>query len=634
MSSTPDPLRLVDEFDRHLLEEGRHLRIHDHLGAHLGTVNGTAGVAFSVWAPAAKQVVVVGDWNGWNAAASPLTRVDGSDVWATFDPHAHEGARYKFAVTGPDGATVEHADPVALRSEPAPQTASIIHQPRHVWSDENWLATRAAADPWNGPVSIYEVHLGSWRRDPSAPDRERGYREIAPELAAYVTDLGFTHVELMPVMNHPFGGSWGYQVTSYFAPAAQWGEPDDLAFLVDTLHAAGVGVILDWVPAHFPKDKWALARFDGAPLYEHPDPRRGEQPDWGTLVFDFGRGGVRSFLLSNAQFWLERYHADGLRVDAVASMLYLDYSRADGEWLPNEHGGREHTEAVSLLQEMNVALHADRPGVLSVAEESTAWPGVSRPVDAGGLGFGFKWNMGWMHDTLAYFAHEPVHRRHHHHDLTFSLEYAWTEQFILPLSHDEVVHGKGTLLTRMPGDRWQQLANVRALFAWMWAHPGKQLLFMGGEFAQEREWDHDRGLDWHLLADGGHGGVQQLVRDLNHTYRARAALWSQDFVPAGFTWLVADDADNNIAAFLRHGSNGEVLACVANLSPVPRHDHVIGLPIAGVWNEVLNTDAVHYAGSGVGNMGSVTADGPPAHSQPASARCTLPPLGVVWLEPA
>ncbi|MEO6629154.1 MAG: 1,4-alpha-glucan branching protein GlgB [Aquihabitans sp.] len=634
MSASPDPLRLVDELDRHLLAEGRHLRVHDHLGAHPGVVDGTVGVAFTVWAPAAQHVALVGDWNDWNAAASPLARVEGSDVWATFDPEAREGGRYKFAVTGPDGVTVEHADPVAFRSEPAPHTASIIHRPGHAWTDAAWMTTRPSSDPWHGPVSIYEVHLGSWRRDPSEPDRERTYREIAPELAAYVTDLGFTHVELMPVMNHPFGGSWGYQVTSYFAPAAQWGEPDDLAFLVDALHAAGIGVILDWVPAHFPKDEWALARFDGTPLYEHPDPRRGEQPDWGTLVFDFGRGGVRSFLLSNAQFWLERYHADGLRVDAVASMLYLDYSRPDGAWLPNEHGGREHTEAVSLLQEMNVAVHADHPGVLSVAEESTAWPGVSQPVDTGGLGFGFKWNMGWMHDTLAYFAREPVHRRHHHHDLTFSLEYAWTEQFILPLSHDEVVHGKGTILTRMPGDRWQQLANVRALFAWMWAHPGKQLLFQGGEFAQEREWDHDRALDWHLLADAGHGGVQQLVRDLNHTYRGRAALWSQDFDPAGFTWLVANDADNNIAAFLRHGANGEVLACIANLSPVPRHHHVVGLPIAGVWNEVLNTDSAHYAGSGVGNMGSVTADGPAAHGQPASARCSLPPLGVVWLEPA
>ena len=453
-------------------------------------------------------------------------------------------------------------------------------------------------------------------------------------MAAYATDMGFTHIELMPVMAHPFAGSWGYQVTSYFAPAARWGDPDDLRHLIDTLHQAGIGVILDWVPGHFPRDEWALGRFDGTALYEHPDPRRGEQPDWGTYVFDFGRGGVRSFLLSNARFWLDEYHADGLRVDAVASMLYLDYSRAHDAWLPNQHGGRENLEAVSLLQATNTIIHADHAGVLSIAEESTAWPGVSRPVDHGGLGFGFKWNMGWMHDTLEYFAEDPINRQYHHHELTFGLHYAFSENFVLPLSHDEVVHGKGSLLTKMPGDRWQQLANLRALYAWMWAHPGKQLLFMGGELAQEREWDHDRSLDWHLLEDAGHAGVHQLVRDLNHTYVERPALWSDDFAAAGFTWLVGNDAEANVAAFLRIGTAGQHLVCVANLSPIPRHDYPMGFPTAGAWRELLNTDSLAYGGSGVGNLGAVTAHNKAMHEQPASAPVTLPPLGVVWFEPA
>ncbi|MCU1499660.1 MAG: 1,4-alpha-glucan branching enzyme [Acidimicrobiales bacterium] len=629
---TPDPAGLVGELDLHLLTEGRHLDLHHHLGAHPRTVDGIEGVAFAVWAPAARSVSVVGDWNFWDRGTTPMGRIDGSEVWAAFSVDAREGHRYKFAVTGPDGTTVEHADPLAFRAEGAPATGSIIHRSQYQWGDEDWLQRRDVADQWSAPMSIYEVHLGSWRRDPADARRERTFRELAPELAAYASDMGFTHVELLPVMAHPFAGSWGYQVTSYFAPAARWGDPEDLRYLIDTLHQAGVGVILDWVPAHFPKDEWALGRFDGTPLYEHPDPRRGEQLDWGTYVFDFGRGGVRSFLLSNARFWLDEYHVDGLRVDAVASMLYLDYSRPADGWTPNIWGGRENLEAVSLLQEANTVIHADHPGVLSIAEESTAWPGVSRPVDGGGLGFGFKWNMGWMHDTLDYLAREPIHRRYHHHDLTFGLHYAFTENFVLPLSHDEVVHGKGSLLTRMPGDRWQQLANVRALFGWMWAHPGKQLLFMGGELAQEREWDHDRSLDWHLLADAGHGGVQALVRDLNHTYRARPALWSVDFDPAGFTWLVSDDADGNVAAFLRTGVDGQQVACVANFSPTVRYDYRLGLPATGRWCEVLNTDATAYGGSGVGNLGAVTADGPPAHGQPTSARFTLPPLAVVWFE--
>jgi len=436
------------------------------------------------------------------------------------------------------------------------------------------------------------------------------------------------------VMGHPFGGSWGYQVTSFFAPAARWGTPEDLAFLIDTLHQAGIGVILDWVPAHFPKDEWALARFDGTALYEHPDPRRGEQPDWGTYVFDHGRGGVRSFLLSSAEFWLERFHVDGLRVDAVASMLYLDYSRADGEWLPNPEGGRENLDAVSLFRALHDLVHQRHPGAMAIAEESTAWPGVSAPPDSGGLGFDAKWNMGWMHDTLAYFEREPIHRRYHHHDLTFSLHYAFSERFVLPLSHDEVVHLKGSLLAKMPGDRWQRFANLRALYGWMWAHPGKQLLFMGGELAQEGEWDHDRSIDWHVLADGDHAGVQQLVRDLNRLYADHPALWSADESPAGFEWLIGDDADQNVAAFLRRDPGGhDLVMCVANLSPVPRHRYRVGVPQVGVWCELLNTDAGHYAGSGVGNLGGVSAVDSPAHGQPASLELTIPPLGVVWLTP-
>jgi 1,4-alpha-glucan branching enzyme len=620
--------RAVGELDLHLIDTGRHLDVHRVLGAHVLD----DAIRFAVWAPGAEAISVVGDWNFWDPATTPMVRSLGGNVWTAVTPDARLGHRYKFSVVGRDGRRVEHADPVAFRSEPAPNTASIVHTSTYRWADEAWQAARAAKDPWASPMSIYEVHLGSWRRDPAEPHRERTYRETAPELAAYVSDLGFTHVELMPVMGHPFAGSWGYQVTSYFAPTARWGEPDDLKHLIDAMHQAGIGVILDWVPAHFPKDEWALARLDGGPLYEHADPRRGDQPDWGTSVFDFGRGGVRSFLLSNARYWLEEYHADGLRVDAVASMLYLDYSRREGEWIPNQHGGRENLEAVSLLQELNTDVHAQHPGVISVAEESTAWPGVSRPVDQGGLGFGFKWNLGWMHDTLDYLAKEPVHRRYHHHDLTFGAHYAFTENFVLPLSHDEVVHGKRSLLAKMPGDRWQQLANLRALLAWMWAHPGKQLLFMGGEFGQEREWDHDRSLDWHLLADAGHAGVQQLVRDLNRQAATRPALWSEDFDPAGFCWL-ANDPDANVSAFLRTGRAGQQLVCIANFSPTVRHDHLIGLPVAGEWREVLNSDAAWYGGSGVGNLGMVSAQGGAAHGQPASAHITLAPLAVMWLEP-
>ncbi|HUI37991.1 MAG TPA: 1,4-alpha-glucan branching protein GlgB, partial [Gaiellaceae bacterium] len=512
--------------------------------------------------------------------------------------------------------------------------ASRVYRSRHEWRDDDWLDRRRAHDPLREPVSIYEVHLESWRRNPLEANRALSYLELADELAEYATDLGFTHVELLPVMHHPFPGSWGYQVTGYFAPTPRLGEPDDLKTFVERLHGHGVGVILDWVPAHFPRDEWALACFDGTALYEHDDPRRGAHPDWGTLVFNLGRNEVCNFLLANALFWLEEYHADGLRVDAVASMLYLDYSREDGEWVPNRFGGNEDLDAVDFLRRFNELVHDREPGTISAAEESTAWPGVSRPTYLGGLGFGFKWNMGWMHDTLDYFQREPVHRRFHHHQLTFSLMYAFSENFVLPLSHDEVVHGKGSLLQKMPGDRWQQLANLRALYAYMWAHPGKKLLFMGGELAQEREWDHAASLDWHLLEQAGHSGVQSLVRDLNRLYRTEPALHEVDFDPAGFRWLEPNDADANVLAFARlPEGQGRPLVCVCNLSPVPREGYRLGLPRGGSWRELLNTDSTFYGGSDVGNLGAIAATGPPWHEQPQSAELHLPPLAVVWLVP-
>jgi 1,4-alpha-glucan branching enzyme len=623
----PVPARLAT------LDDGDATDLHHFLGAQVTSGDEPDGVRFSVWAPGASRVSVVGDWNGWDEASDPMERVPDSPFWTRWTPHAQVGHRYKLAVTDHLGRTVLHADPVAFRSETAPDTASLVHRTAHTWRDREWMARPPS--PLGAPMSVYEVHLGSWRR--AWDGGERGFRDLAADLAAYVTELGFTHVELLPVMGHPFAGSWGYQVTSYFAPAARWGDPDDLRHLIDVLHQAGIGVILDWVPAHFPKDEWALARFDGTPLYEDPDPQRGEHPDWGTYVFDFGRQGVRNFLLSNARFWVEEFHADAIRVDAVASMLYLDYSRGAGEWTPNIAGGRENLEAVALVKGLNVLVHRDDVGGFTIAEESTAWPGVTRPVDHGGLGFTFKWNLGWMHDTLDYFARDPIHRQHHHHDLTFGLHYGFNENFVLPLSHDEVVHGKRSLLTKMPGDRWQQLANLRALYAWMWAHPGKQLLFMGGELAQAREWDHDGQLDWDLLEDPGHQGVQHLVRDLNRTYTARPALWSRDVDPDGFTWL-NNDAATNVSAFVRRGpvgddGRGEQLVCVANLSPTVHYDHLVGMPAPGRWREVLNTDATVYDGSGVGNLGAVVADGPAAHGQPTSARLTLPPLAVVWFEP-
>ena len=505
---------------------------------------------------------------------------------------------------------------------------------KHEWSDAEWLARRAQSDALREPMSIYEVHLGSWRRNTLEGDRSLTYLELADELSAYVADLGFTHVELMPIMEHPFGGSWGYQVTGYFAPTSRFGTPDDFRSFVDRLHQNGIGVLLDWVPAHFPRDDWALALFDGTHLYEHADPRRGAHPDWGTLIFNLSRDEVRNFLLANGLYWLKEHHVDGLRVDAVASMLYLDYSRKDGEWLPNEYGGRENLEAVDFLKRMNEIAYAREPGITTAAEESTAWPGVSQPTYLGGLGFGFKWNMGWMHDTLAYFQKDPVHRRFHHHTLTFSMMYAFSENFVLPLSHDEVVHGKRSLLDKMPGDRWQKFANLRALYAYMWAHPGKKLLFMGGELAEWEEWNYDGSLHWNLLEYPEHQGVQSLVRDLNHAYRSNPALYEVDFESSGFRWLEPNDAANNVLAFARLDAKGEQpVVCVLNLSPVPRYDYRVGMPASGRWRELVNTDSAYYGGSGVGNLGGVDAEAMPWHDQPFSARLTLPPLGAVWFVP-
>jgi len=580
-------------------------------------------VRFAVWAPNARYVGVVGDFNDWSTTADPLAPVDATGIWEGTVEGATRGQRYKFHLDGRD-----KADPLSFEQELPPKTASVVFESEYEWLDGDWLDARRAQQPLARPVSIYEVHAPSWRRG-------LGWRELAGELAAYVTDLGFTHVELLPVMHHPYSGSWGYQVTNFYATVSTMGSPDDFRYFVDHLHANGIGVILDWVPAHFATDPWALARFDGTALYEHDDPRRGHHPDWGTYVFNFGRTEVQNFLLANALFWLRSYHVDGLRVDAVASMLYLDYSRKQGEWVPNRFGGREDLEAVAFLKEFNELLHAREPGVISAAEESTAWPGVSRPTYVGGLGFGFKWNMGWMHDTLGYFARESIHRRFHHHELTFSLVYAWNENFILPLSHDEVVHGKGSLLEKMPGDRWQQLANLRALYAYMWAHPGKKLLFMGGELATPWEWSDQGELPWSLLEHQEHAGMRDLVRDLNTIYRDEPALWEVDFSPEGFRWLEPNDAMANVFAFMRVSRDGERnLVCVANLSPVPRERYRVGLPHGGDWVELLNTDSVYYAGSGLGNLGRVTAEEHGAGGQPFSAALTLPPLSVLWLRPA
>ena len=620
----------LGDIDLHLVGEGNHHQLWEKLGAHIRSERGVDGTSFAVWAPNARSVRVIGDFNSWDGRLHPMRSLGSSGIWELFVPDVTVGAYYKFEVLTAQGRIVLKTDPYAFETDVPPGTAARVNRTRFTFTDEEWITTREATDAYTSPLSIYEVHLGSWRRaeDGSA----LGYREVAPLLAAYCADMGFTHVELLPIAEHPFGGSWGYQVSNYFAPTARFGSPDDFRFLVDTLHNAGVGVIVDWVPAHFPKDEWALARFDGTALYEHADPRKGEHPDWGTLVFNYARNEVRNFLIANALYWIDEMHIDGLRVDAVASMLYLDYSREEGEWVPNVFGGRENLEAISFMKELNTVIHGEHPGVLMLAEESTAWPGVSRPVHLGGLGFGFKWNMGWMHDTLSYFKKDPIYRRFHHNQLTFSMMYAWSENFLLPLSHDEVVHGKGSLFAKMPGDEWQRLANLRSLYAYMWAHPGKQLLFMGGEIAQVREWDHDSALDWHLTDDPGHLGVQHLVADLNRLYLDTPALWERDSSPEGFRWIDANDADNNVFSFYRTGADpNEHLVFVANMSPVPRSGFRIGVPKKGRYEEILNTDAESYGGSGVGNLGSVVATDTPWHGLDYSVEMTIPPLGAVWL---
>ena len=634
-----DPYRFLPtlgEVDLHLIGEGRHEELWNVLGAHVreydGPMGPVRGTSFAVWAPNARAIRLVGDFNQWDSAAHPMRSLGSSGVWELYVPGVAEGNRYKFEILGSDGSRRAKADPMARATEKPPATASVVTSTAYSWADDKWMTTRAATNPHNGPMSVYEVHLGSWRQGES-------YRDLAEHLVDYVVDLGFTHIELMPVMEHPYGPSWGYQVTGYYAPTSRFGSPDDFRYLVDTLHRNGIGVLLDWVPAHFPKDAFALARFDGQALYEHPDPRRGDHPDWGTHVFDFGRPQVRNFLVANALYWLEEFHIDGLRVDAVASMLYLDYSREDGEWVPNIYGGREDLEAVQLLQETNATVYRRVPGTVMIAEESTSWPGVTRPTHLGGLGFGLKWNMGWMHDSLDYMANEPIHRQYHHHQMTFSMMYAWSENFVLPISHDEVVHGKGSLLRKMPGDRWQQLANLRAYLAYTWSHPGKQLVFMGSEFAQEGEWADSRSLDWWLLDQPAHYGIHALVKDLNNVYRSHPAMWELDHVPEGFRWIDANDAAGNTFSFLRFGSAGpdgerSTLASIINFSGGPHNDYRLGLPHLGRWNEILNTDAEGYGGSGVGNLGSVQAEDVPWHGQPYSALLTVPPLGAVWFEPS
>ncbi|MGW4641471.1 1,4-alpha-glucan branching protein GlgB [Sphaerisporangium sp. NPDC004334] len=622
-----DPYRhwpTLGEVDLHLIGEGRHERLWEVLGARVMRHDDEDGTAFAVWAPNARGVRVEGGFNHWNGAAHPMRSLGRSGVWELFIPGVGEGEHYKFSILGADSVWRSKADPMARRTEQPPATASIVDSSAYAWQDDQWMRRRAEQDALASPMSTYEVHLGSWRPGLS-------YEELATQLVEYVRDMGFTHVELLPVAEHPFGGSWGYQVTSYYAPTSRFGGPDEFRHLVDRLHQAGIGVLLDWVPAHFPMDEWALARFDGTPLYEHSDPRRGTHPEWGTFIFDFGRREVRNFLVANAVYWLKEFHIDGLRVDAVASMLYLDYSRREGEWTPNIYGGRENLDAVEFLKEMNAVAYREAPGIVTIAEESTAWPGVSRPVHLGGLGFGFKWNMGWMHDTLAYLHHEPVFRQYHHHQMTFSLMYAYSENFVLPLSHDEVVHGKGSLIGKMPGDEWQRFANLRALFAFMWAHPGKKLLFMGGEFGQGSEWSEERGLDWWVLDFEPHQGVQRLVRDLNRLYADSPALYSQDHSPSGFQWIDADDASGNVFSFVRHGADGSMVACVVNFSGQPHHEYTLGLPADGVWEEVINTDAYQYNGSGVGNLGSVEAVERPWHGLPYSTHLRLPPLGALYL---
>ena len=645
----PPPL---GELDLHLFGEGRHELIYQKLGAHPITYEGTDGVAFAVWAPAADQVNLVGNFNNWSGTRHPMRPVGASGVWETFIPNLRPGELYKFQIKAPGLNSFLKADPYAFYAETPPATSSIVYQSTYKFRDSRWMKKRAGREHFRRPLSIYEVHFGSWRRkvgqaflpildrletlSPKTPQEENRpftYREMAEPLAEYVLAMGFTHVEFLPLKEHPYGPSWGYQVSNYYAPSARYGTPDDFRYLIDYLHQRGVGVIMDWVPAHFPKDAFALGRFDGTALYEHLDPRKGEHPDWGTYIFNYGRSEVRNFLLANALFWFKEFHLDGLRVDAVASMLYLDYSRKEGEWVSNEFGGRENLEAISLLKELNEVVHRECPGVMMIAEESTAWPQVSHPVYAGGLGFDFKWNMGWMHDTLKYFQTDPLFRGGNHNALTFGLLYAWSENFILPFSHDEVVHMKGSLLNKMPGTMEQKFANLRALYGYMWAHPGKKLLFMGGEFGQWREWNETESLDWHLLEEPMHKGLQDLIRDLNQVYQKKNALWEVDGEPEGFQWIDANNASENIVSFIRRSTaTGRELMCVGNFAPVLRENHQLGLPRKGTYRLIANTDDELYGGGGVKLPKSIKAEEKPIHGQAYSAPITLPPLATLWFE--
>ncbi len=627
---------LLTDYDVHLFNEGAHNRLYEKMGAHVVSHNGARGVNFAVWAPDAWAVFVMGDFNGWNKHSHPLRTRGSSGIWEGFLPGLGEGVSYKYHIESRyNGYKVDKADPYAFFNEVPPRTASIVRDIDYRWGDEPWMRTRQDRNSLRGPMSIYEMHIGSWMRVPDQDNRPLGYRELAPRLAEYVMRLGFTHVEFLPVMEHPFYGSWGYQVTGFFAPTSRYGTPQDFMYLVDYLHQQGIGVILDWVPSHFPTDEHGLAYFDGTHLYEHSDLRQGFHPDWKSYIFNYGRNEVRSFLLSSAMFWLDRYHADGLRVDAVASMLYLDYSRKEGEWIPNKFGGRENLDAISFLQRMNRDAYQAFPSIQTIAEESTAWPMVSRPTYLGGLGFGLKWDMGWMHDTLSYMQKEPVFRKFHHNQLTFRGLYAFNENFVLPLSHDEVVHGKGSLLNKMPGDVWQKFANLRLLFSYMWSQSGKKLLFMGGEFGQWGEWNHDTSLDWHLTTSYFHSGIQRLVEDLNRLHRDEPALHQLDLDPRGFQWVDANDADDSVLTFLRRGENpDDTMLIVLNFTPVMRESYRVGVPQCGWWRELVNSDADVYGGSGKGNGGGVNTEDFPSHGYGCSLNLLLPPLGALFFKRA
>ncbi len=634
-AKSPKQPRRVTEHDVYLFREGSHSRLYEKLGSHIGQVNGIAGTHFAVWAPNAERVSVIGDFNEWAPDAHPLEpRNDGSGLWENFISGVAHGALYKYRICSRyNDYRVDKGDPFAFCWEAPPRTAAKVWELHHPWSDAQWMQNRRGANALDAPMSIYEVHLGSWRRVPEEDNRSLTYRELASMLVDYATDAGFTHVEFLPVMEHPFYGSWGYQTTGYFAPSARYGAPEDFMYLVDLLHQSGIGVILDWVPSHFPSDEHGLCYFDGTHLYEHSDPNQGYHPEWNSYIFNYGRHEVRAFLLSSALFWLDKYHIDGLRVDAVASMLYLDYARKDGEWIPNEHGGKENLEAMCFLRALNESVYREFLDVQTIAEESTAWPMVSRPVYLGGLGFGMKWNMGWMHDTLKYFALDPIYRKYHHNQLTFGIWYAFFENFVLPFSHDEVVYGKGSLIARMPGDGWHKFANLRLLFAYLYGHPGKKLVFMGGEFGQWREWNHDESLDWKLLTHAPHEGIRNWLKDLNRFYRSEPALYERDFEHEGFEWIDCHDAENSTLSFIRRSAKRDrIVLVVCNFAPVARVNFRIGVPQGGWWREALNSDAAFYGGSGHGNMGGVEAAPVPGQGQPYSLNLTLPPLSGLFFK--